>query len=103
MPIKDIRILGIILSLFCLFLSGLVFCVRKPVHIFGKEFVFPGPKIAIAQCIVAGIDIVAAAACMCSMLLPSEIGFEFHGVLPSYLMAQVAVVLTHIPGGSGHI
>lgn len=100
MPIKDIRILGIILSLFACSYLALCFCVRKPVHIFGKEFVFPGPKIAIAQCIVAGIDIVAAAACM-YVLLPSEIGLSFMEFLPSYLMAQVAVVLTHIPGGVG--
>lgn len=100
MPIKDVRILGIILfAIACSYLA-LCFCVRKPVHLFGKEFVFPTPKIAIAQCLVAGVDIVAAAACM-YVLLPGDIGIGFMEFLPSYLMAQVAVVLTHIPGGVG--
>ena len=100
MPIKDVRILGMALSLVALSYLILCFSVRKPVHIFGKEFVFPSPRIAIAQCIVAGVDIVAAAACM-YVLLPSDIGISFLDFLPSYLMAQVAVVLTHIPGGVG--
>ena len=42
----------------------LCFTIRKPVHIFGKEFVFPIPRIAVAQMVVAGVDLIAAAACM---------------------------------------
>ncbi len=100
MPIKDVRFLGAILTLIACSYLALCFAVRKPIRIFGKEFVFPGPRIAIAQCIVAGVDIVAAAACM-YVLLPGNIQVSFIDFLPSYLMAQVAVVLTHIPGGVG--
>lgn len=100
MPLKDVRILGVILfGIACSYLA-LCFLIRKPVHIFGKEFVFPPPRIAIAQAVVAGIDLVAAAACM-YVLLPGDMGVSFIDFLPSYLMAQVAVVLTHIPGGVG--
>ena len=35
------------------------------------------------------------------VLLPSTIGVGYLQFLPGYLMAQVAVVLTHIPGGVG--
>ena len=100
MPMTDVRILGVILLLVAC--SYLVLCctVRKPVHVFGKEFVFPSPRIAFAQALVAGLDLVAAAACM-YVLLPGDIGLSFVDFLPSYLMAQVAVVLTHIPGGVG--
>ena len=35
------------------------------------------------------------------VLLPGDMGVSFLDFLPSYLMAQVAVVLTHIPGGVG--
>ena len=58
------RILGV--GLLLIACSYLVLCctVRKPVHIFGKEFVFPPPHIAFAQALVAGVDIIAAAACM---------------------------------------
>lgn len=100
MPITDVRFLGYILTALASSYLALCFLVRKPMHIFGKEFVFPAPRIAIAQCIVAGVDIIAAAACM-YVLLPGDIGIGFMEFLPSYLMAMVAVVLTHIPGGVG--
>lgn len=100
MPISDIRILGYILTaIAAAYLAACLF-VRKPMHVFGKEFVFPSPQIAFAQCIVAGIDLIAAAACMFA-LLPPDIDVSFMEFLPGYLMAQVAVVLTHIPGGVG--
>lgn len=100
MPIKDIRILGVLLLSIALTYLVLCFRVRKPVHIFGKEFVFPSPRLAVAQMVVAGVDLVAAAACM-YVLLPGDLGISFVEFLPGYLMAQVAVVLTHIPGGVG--
>ncbi|WP_165174922.1 lysylphosphatidylglycerol synthase domain-containing protein [Desulfovibrio sp. ZJ369] len=100
MPIADVRILGVLLFLAACSYLVLCFTVRRPVHIFGKEFVFPAPRIAVAQFIVAGVDIVAAAACM-YVLLPGDMGVSFLDFLPSYLVAQVAVVLTHIPGGVG--
>ncbi|MDR1776603.1 MAG: hypothetical protein LBR31_02075 [Desulfovibrio sp.] len=100
LPIADMRILGLVL--FLIACSYLVLCctVRKPLHIRGREFVFPPPHIAFAQAAVAGIDIVAAAACM-YVLLPGDMGVGFLDFLPGYLMAQVAVVLTHVPGGVG--
>lgn len=100
MPFADVRILGVILLLVACSYLALCCTVRKPVHLFGKEFVFPQPRIAFAQALVAGVDIVAAAGCMYA-LLPDNMGISFIDFLPSYLMAQVAVVLTHIPGGVG--
>ena len=100
MPMTDVRILGaILLSVAC---SYLILCclVRHPIRIFGKELIFPTPKIAFAQALVAGLDLIAAAACM-YVLLPGDMDISFISFLPSYLMAQVAVVLTHIPGGVG--
>lgn len=100
MPIHDVRLLGgILLSIAMAYLITCFF-VRGPKHIFGKQFEFPHPKIAIAQALVAGIDLIAAAACMW-VLLPSALDVPFLQFLPGYLMAQVAVVLTHIPGGVG--
>ena len=100
MPIHDVRFLGGILLAIALSYLVLCFTIRKPVHIFGKEFVFPIPRIAVAQMVVAGVDLIAAAACM-YVLLPDDLGIGFIDFLPSYLMAQVAVVLTHVPGGVG--
>ena len=100
MPIRDIRVLGVLLLSVAVVYLVLCFRVRKPVHIFGKEFVFPAPRLAVAQMVVAGVDLIAAASCM-YVLLPHDLGISFIDFLPGYLMAQVAVVLTHIPGGVG--
>ena len=99
-PFADLRILGAILFVIAFCYMVLCFRIRHPIHIFGKEFVFPTPKIAVAQLIVAGLDILAAAFCM-YILLPSSLGISFWDFVPSYLLAQVAVVLTHVPGGVG--
>lgn len=100
MPIQDIRLLGWILLAIASGWLALCFTIRKPVHIFGRDLIFPSPAIAIAQAIVAGVDLIAAAACMYA-LLPGNLGISFIDFLPGYLLAQVAVVLTHIPGGVG--
>ena len=98
MPL-DIRPLGAIL--FLIAISYLIVCkfIHKPIHIFGKEFAFPPFKIAVAQAVVAGADLVAAA-CL-YVLLPPDAHVSFLQFLPTYLMAMVAVVLTHVPGGAG--
>ncbi len=100
MPVHDVRFLGGVLL--CIAMTYLIACcfIRKPIHVFGKEFEFPCPRIAVAQAVVAGVDLIAAAGCM-YVLLPGELNVSFIQFLPSYLMAQVAVVLTHIPGGVG--
>ncbi len=99
-PIKDIRLLGALL--FSLAIVYFIAChfVRKTITLFGKEFSFPPLKVALMQAFVAGIDLIVAAGCMYVLFSP-ELGVSFGQFLPSYLMAQVAVVLTHIPGGVG--
>lgn len=88
--------------LFLIAISYLIVCkfIHKPIHIFGKEFAFPPFKIAVAQAVVAGADLIAAGACL-YVLLPPDAHVSFLQFLPTYLMAMVAVVLTHVPGGAG--
>lgn len=100
MPFTDLRILGGLFFLIALAYIMSCFFIRSPIHIFGREFVFPPPHLAIAQFVVAGIDIIAAAWCM-YILLPSSLGLSFADFIPNYLLAQVAAVLTHVPGGVG--
>ncbi|MEG2004582.1 MAG: lysylphosphatidylglycerol synthetase family protein, partial [Bilophila sp.] len=96
----EMRPLGAVL--FLIAMSYLVVCrfIHKPIHLFGKEFSFPPFKIAVAQALVAGADLVAAGACL-YVFLPSDVDVSFLQFLPTYLMAMVAVVLTHVPGGAG--
>ena len=100
LPLHDVRLLGYVLLSITIVYVALCLRVRKPVKIFGKVFVFPSPKIAMAQILVSWIDLICAAACMW-VLLPSAVKVSFLEFLPGYLMAMVAVVLTHIPGGVG--
>ena len=100
LPVTNLRILGAVLFAIAIAYLVLCFTVRKPLHIFGKIFHFPPPKIAVAQLVVACVDILVAAAIMYA-LMPEEMGIGFIEFVPTYLMAQVAVVLSHVPGGVG--
>ncbi len=100
MPLHDVRLLGYVLAGIALVYMVLCFRVRGAITVFGKVFVFPAPRIAVAQLLVSWVDLIAAAACMW-VLLPGAVGVSFIEFLPGFLMAQVAVVLTHVPGGVG--
>ena len=98
---NHIRPLGGALMGLCLIY--LLVCWRakgRSIKLFGKEFALPTLHIALAQTFVAGLDLVVAASCLYA-LLPADSGVSFLEFLPSYLLAQVTVVLTHVPGGMG--
>ena len=99
-PTTDMRILGVML--FAITICYFIAChfVRKTVNILGKEFSFPTLKIALIQTFVACLDLVVAASVMFVLFSP-ELNLSFGQFLPSYLMAQFAVILTHVPGGVG--
>ncbi len=90
-------------ALLALAILYLLVCWRadgRAVRVFRKEFSLPKLPIALAQTGVACADLLVAAACL-YVLLPSNGTLSFADFLPSYLLAQVAVVLTHVPGGVG--
>ena len=96
-----IRPLGGVLLALCIIY--LIICWRakgRAITLFGKEFALPTLHIALAQTFVAGLDLVVAASCLYA-LLPAGSNISFLEFLPSYLLAQVTVVLTHVPGGMG--
>ena len=89
--------------LFALTLAYLALCWYargRAVRLFRREFALPTLRIALAQTAVACADLVVAAACM-YVLLPTHSNVSFADFLPSYLLAQVAAVLSHVPGGVG--
>lgn len=98
---SHIRPLGALLLGICLLYLAICGWARgRSIHIFGKEFALPILPIALAQTVVAGLDLIVAASCLYA-LLPANSGVSFLEFLPSYLLAQVTVVLTHVPGGMG--
>lgn len=98
---SHIRPLGAGLLGLCLVYLLICWWARgRAVHIFKKEFALPTLPIALAQTAVACADLLVAAACL-FVLLPEHSAISFADFLPNYLLAQVAVVLTHVPGGVG--
>ena len=98
---SHIRPVGAALLALCvLYLLVCWWAKGRAVRIFKKEFSLPTLPLALAQTAVACADLLVAAACL-YVLLPPDSGISFASFLPNYLLAQVAVVLTHVPGGVG--
>jgi phosphatidylglycerol lysyltransferase len=99
MGMETTRPLGIILSTIAgLYL--LVCAIGKPLRIFKKEISPPPLGLSICQYIVASIDLLVAAAIV-YVLLPEGIDISYPKFVGIFLLAQVAVFLTQIPGGLG--
>lgn len=97
----DIRFLGVFLLAVCVLYHFICWLVDgKAIIIRGKEFALPPFKISLAQTCIAGLELIAAAACL-YVLLPVHDDVSFFWFLPNYLLAQVIAVLTHVPGGIG--
>jgi phosphatidylglycerol lysyltransferase len=74
---------------------------RRPIRILGWEFVPPSIRIALAQVAIACVDWVLVAAVLWSVLpLPPE-HLTFGVVLCAFVLAQVAGLVSHVPGGLG--
>ncbi len=73
---------------------------KKPLHFLGREWRFPGFWMSAAQLSVAALDYFVAAACFW-MLFPHHLHIGYTHILGLYLLANVAGVLTHAPGGAG--
>jgi uncharacterized membrane protein YbhN (UPF0104 family) len=73
---------------------------KKPIHFWGRDWTFPGFWMSAAQLTVAAVDFLIAAACFW-VLFPAHLGVGYNEILGVYLLAIVAGVLTHAPGGAG--
>jgi phosphatidylglycerol lysyltransferase len=79
---------------------GLGWWMDRPIRLFGHPFHLPRPRTAVAQVVlsVADLSLVAAVLYAC---LPhaSEVGYPH--VLAVYVLAFVAGLISHVPGGLG--
>ncbi|HXY36384.1 MAG TPA: lysylphosphatidylglycerol synthase domain-containing protein [Planctomycetaceae bacterium] len=73
---------------------------KKPLRFWGREWRFPGFWMSLAQLSVAALDYFVAAACFW-LLFPGHLHIAYSEILGLYLLANVAGVLTHAPGGAG--
>jgi len=73
---------------------------KKPIKVLRWEFAVPSLKYFIIQILVSAMDW-SIAASVCYVLLPHTINFTYFGFLGIFLLAQVAGIISHVPGGIG--
>jgi phosphatidylglycerol lysyltransferase len=73
---------------------------RPAVNVWGHEISFPSPRIALAQVVLAAVDWLLAAGVLFVLLPPSD-RIPFAAYLALFCAAQVAGLVSHVPGGVG--
>lgn len=76
--------------------------VRKPLHFRRWSIAMPGLKLALAQVIIGPINFAFVAACLYAVL-SAIAGVGYPAVATVYVLANVATLITHAPGGLGVI
>src|SRR4051812_16376656 len=100
LPMASARPVGVLfLSLIAAFLA-MSFARQRPFVFKGVELAIPRPPMAAAQIAIASLDW-AFAATVLYALLPSSWNITFVHFLGVFLFAQVAGLLSHVPGGLG--
>jgi phosphatidylglycerol lysyltransferase len=100
LPVSDIRILGGLLLAISVAYLVTTAIRHKPLHYRGVHYELPPFGVAVLQTVVAAADMIIAAATV-YVLLPDDVGMSFPKFLPIYLLAMVASVCSHVPGGLG--
>lgn len=100
LPFDSIRPLGIAFLIFVASYLVLTAFRRRPIRIGGWQVQLPRLRLAVLQLITSAADLLVAAGVF-YVLLPADLGMSYSRVLGAYLLAIVAAVFTHVPGGLG--
>lgn len=73
---------------------------RRPWRLFNRPLMMPRPKTALAQVAVAALDLCCAAAAL-FLLLPDQAQVSYPAFVGVYVLAILAGLLAHVPGGLG--
>ncbi len=74
--------------------------VKLPVKIRGWELDFPNLRIILVQVVISSLDWILAGGVLYA-LLPNRAGLNYTDFLGLFMFAQVAGLLSHVPGGLG--
>jgi phosphatidylglycerol lysyltransferase len=100
LPFLSVRPLGVIFLVLVSVYFFFVFFIKKPLNIKGWEFKTPGSAISIGQILISSLDWALAAGVL-YVLMPQDIGLTYSKFLGIYLLAQIAGLLSSVPGGLG--
>lgn len=78
----------------------LVLLRRRPLQLGRWEIPLPSPRLTALQLLTSSIDWLLAGAVL-FVLLPEQAQFTFFQFLGIYLLAQIAALISHVPGGLG--
>jgi uncharacterized membrane protein YbhN (UPF0104 family) len=100
-PLASLRPVGALFVL--MVVAYLLACIwyRRPIRILGWEFLPPSGRMALAQVAIAIIDWVLVAAVLWAVFPLPPANLSFGVVLCAFALAQVAGLLSHVPGGLG--
>jgi phosphatidylglycerol lysyltransferase len=100
LPFNSIRALGFVLLLPALAYLAWAIARHEPIRIRQWEFELPDTRLLIAQVTISGADWIIAAAVL-YVLLPDQLPTGFLHFVGIFLLAQIAGVVSNLPGGLG--
>src|SRR5262249_37240081 len=100
LPFGSVRLLGLLLLLPAIVYIAWIAIRRHPVQLRQWEFELPSPALFFGQIVTSTTDWTIAAAVL-YILLPDQLPLTFLHFLGIFLLAQVAGVVSNVPGGLG--
>jgi len=100
LPFISVRPIGALFLIAVTAYVTLAVSKKTPIRIRGWEFKIPSPKLVASQLVISSIDWLLAGSVL-FVLLPSGGELDFFGFMPFFLLAQVAGLLSYVPGGLG--
>ncbi|MFY9269532.1 MAG: bifunctional lysylphosphatidylglycerol flippase/synthetase MprF [Candidatus Manganitrophaceae bacterium] len=100
LPFTTARPLGVILLIFVAGYFVASFLLHRPFEIRGWEFSLPSPKLSLEQILLASADWVVAGGALYLLLPPGEVP-SYPVFLGIFLLAQIAGLISQVPGGLG--
>ncbi|MHB8864313.1 MAG: bifunctional lysylphosphatidylglycerol flippase/synthetase MprF [Pirellulaceae bacterium] len=100
LPFTTVQPLGYILAVVTIVYVLLTTTRLRRFHLGEVQIQIPRTGMTILQLIVAAIDLMVAAGCL-YVLVSHDLTVGYGGFLGIYLLAVVAVIITHVPGGLG--
>lgn len=100
LPIATARPLGLLLTGLLIIYLALCAFRHRPIKVADWEFALPSARISLLQTLVASIDLLLAASVL-YVLLPQSMEVSFWHFLAIYVLATVAAMVSHVPGGLG--
>ena len=101
LPLASLRAAGALVLLLPPAYVAACALARKPIRIGGWEFQPPSGRLALAQLATACVDWVLVAAVLWAVIQLPPDNLTFGVVLAAFVVAHVAGLLSHVPGGLG--